>query len=58
MAAKDTNSRGGWQVKRVNSATGPFVGTAMTDAIEEDTSETDQTEVLWKGQASCIGSKC
>jgi len=59
MSARSTNSRGGWQVKRVNSATGPFVGTTMTDAIEEDTSVTDQTEMLWKGpESNCIGSKC
>ena len=59
MSARDTNSRGGWQVKRVNSATGPFVGTTMTDAIEEDTSVTDQTEIVWKGPESvCTGSQC
>ena len=59
MAARDTNSRGGWQVKRVNSATGPFAGTTMTDAIEEDSSVTDQTEMLWIGpESACLGSKC
>ena len=59
MSARDTNSRGGWQVKRVNSVTGPLVGTTMTDAIEEDTSVTDQTEIVWKGPESvCTESKC
>ena len=58
MAPRDTNNRGGWQVKRVNSATGPIVGTTMTDAIEEETSVTDQTEVLWKSDSLCLGSKC
>ena len=59
MSARSTNSKGGWQVKRVHSATGPFVGTTMTDAIEEDTSVTDQTEMLWKGpESDCVGSKC
>ena len=58
MAPRDTNNRGGWQVKRVNSATGPNVGTTMTDAIEEETSVTDQTEMLWKSDSFCLGSKC
>ena len=42
-------NRGGWQIKRVNSVTGPFVGTAMSDAIENRESVTGQTEVLWSG---------
>ena len=59
MAPRDTNDRGGWQVKRVNSATGPNVGTVMTDAIEEEKSVTDQTTLLWKGPENrCLGSKC
>ena len=59
MSARDTNDWGGWQVKRVNSATGPLVGTIMTDAIGEDTSVTDQTEMLWKGpESNCLGSRC
>ena len=58
MAPRDTNNRGGWQVKRVNSATGPEIGTTMTDAIEEETSVTDQTEMLWKSDSLCLGSKC
>ena len=58
MAPRDTNNRGGWQVKRVNSVTGPNDGTAMTDAIEEATDVTDQTEILWKSEDFCLGSKC
>ena len=58
MAPRDTNIRGGWQVKRINSATGPNVGTTMTDAIEEATNVTDQTEVLWKSDSFCAGTKC
>ena len=59
MAARSTNSRGGWQIKRVNSATGPLNSTDMTDAIEEETNVTNQTEMLWKGtQSSCVESKC
>ena len=51
MAPRDENTRGGWQVKRVNSVTGPTEGTTMTDAIEEATSVTDQTEMLWKSDS-------
>ena len=58
MTPKDTNSQGGWQIKRVNSATGPLDGSTMTDAIEEDTSVTDQTEMLWKSDSFCVGTKC
>ena len=59
MAPRDNNNRGGWQVKRVNSATGPDNGTTMTDAIEEATSVTDQTEMLWKGPNEiCLTSEC
>ena len=60
MAPQDLSGDvvGGWQVKRVNSATGPNIGTTMTDAIEEETSVTDQTEMLWKSDSFCLGSKC
>ena len=58
MSPRDTNNRGGWQVKRVNSVTGPTEGTNMTDAIEEATSVTDQTEMLWKSDSFCVGTKC
>ena len=58
MAPRDTNNRGGWQVKRVNSDTGPFVGTTMTDAIEEATNVTGQTEMLWESDSFCLGTKC
>ena len=66
MAARDTNSKGGWQLKRVNSITGPaigfpvsLIGTDMIDAIDQATSVTDQTEILWKGPESfCPQSKC
>ena len=48
-------SRGGWQIKRVKSSTGPFVGTLMNDAIENKDSVTGQTEVLWSGPTATQG---
>ena len=50
MAARAPNldpNRGGWQIKRVNSVTGPFQGTVMIDAIENRFGVDGQTEVLW-----------
>ena len=41
--------RGGWQIKRVNSVTGPSEGTVMTDAIENRFGVEGQTDVLWSG---------
>ena len=35
-----------WQLKRVNSVTGP-VGTFLSDAIRNPNSVSGQTEVLW-----------
>ena len=61
MAPQDLSGDvvGGWQVKRVNSVTGPSDGTVMTDAIEKEQSVTDQTTLLWKGPNNfCPGSNC
>ena len=58
MAAR-ANRRGGrdeggddlrdmpWQIKRVNSSTGP-VGTDLSEAIRDPDSIPGQTEMLWK----------
>ena len=60
MAARDTSNQGGWQVKRVNSVTGPLtVEPFMTDAIQEEKSVTDQTTLLWKGPNNfCPQTQC
>ena len=48
MSSKAGSYQGQWQLKRVNSSTGPNVGTYMSDAIREPHSITGQTEILWK----------
>ena len=47
MSAKRWTGQGPWQLKRVNSTTGPYVGTLMSDAIRSPYSVTGQTEMLW-----------
>ena len=63
MASKAGSGKGPWQIKRVNSATGP-VGSILSDAIRynssilgyyqrrlpsrQDVDVTGQTKVLWK----------
>ena len=42
----DHKKRNNWQLKRVNSETGP-VGTSLSDAIRNPNSVSGQTEVLW-----------
>ena len=39
-----------WQLKRVNSITGP-VNTTLSDAIRSEYSVTGQTEVLWSSSS-------
>ena len=59
MSSKAGSPQGGWQVKRVNSVTGPTgpdVGTAMTDAIEQwNTDVTGQVTMIWSGPDSQLG---
>lgn len=40
-----------WQLKRINSETGP-VGTTLSDAIRSQYSVPGQTEVLWTSDGS------
>ena len=57
MSARAGSPKGGWQVKRINSVTGPFDGTKMTDAIEKwNTNVTGQTTMLWSGPDSQDGT--
>ena len=57
MSSKAGGSQGGWQVKRVNSITGPFVGTDMSDAIDQwNTNVTGQTTMIWSGPDSQFGT--
>ena len=61
MSSKADGPQGGWQVKRVNSVTGPFDGTKMTDAIEKwNTDVTGQVTMIWTGPDSQDGtsSRC
>ena len=61
MSSKAGGSQGGWQVKRINSVTGPLNGTNMTEAIEKwNTNVTGQVTIIWHGNDSTGGlaSKC
>ena len=61
MSSMAGSPQGGWQVKRVNSVTGPFDETKMTDAIEQwNTDVTGQVTMIWSGPDSQLGrsSKC
>ena len=40
-----------WQLKRVNSETGPSVNTTLSDAIRSEYSVPGQTEVLWSSSS-------
>ena len=46
MSAKAKSQQGTWQIKRINSNTGP-VGTKLSDAIRRPFSVSGQTKVLW-----------
>ena len=57
MSSKAGGPQGGWQVKRVNSETGPFDETKMTDAIEQwNTDVTGQVKMIWSGPDSQLGT--
>ena len=47
MTSKAGSNNGPWQIKRVSSITG-LVESTLSDAIQQDTSVTGQTEILWK----------
>ena len=47
MSAKDKSKQGNWQMKRVNSKSGPLKGTILSDAIRSNKSVAGETEVLW-----------
>ena len=46
MSSKAESGQGPWQVKRVNSRTGP-VATTMSDALRKPKSIRGQTKLLW-----------
>ena len=61
MSSKEGSGQGPWQVKRLNSETGPCpsggndgsgcgkgCGTDLSDAMRKSFSVVNQTEVLWK----------
>ena len=61
MSSQAGSPKGGWQVKRVNSLTGPFNGTNMIKAIEQwNKTVTGQVTMIWSGDDSQFGtaSKC
>ena len=70
MSSKEGSGQGPWQVKRLNSETGPChsggndgsgcgVGceTNMSDAMQKDYSVVNQTEVLWRYSTTTRRSK-
>ena len=61
MSSKERSNQGPWQVKRLNSETGPCpsggndgsgcgagCGTDLSSAMQKDFSVVNQTEVLWR----------
>ena len=48
MSSKNNSRQGPWQLKRINSKTGPHVGTQLSSAIRSEQTTTNQTTVLWK----------
>ena len=47
MSSKKDSKQGNWQVKRINSKSGPLKGTILSDAIRSANSVPGETEVLW-----------
>ena len=47
--------QGNWQIKRVSSTTGPYLGTVLSDAIRKQHTVADETEVLWQADRQSAG---
>ena len=47
--------QGNWQIKRVGSTTGPYLGTILSDAIRKQYTVVDETEVLWQADKQAAG---
>jgi len=47
MGSKAGSGQGSWQIKRINSVTGPVL-TSISAAVQKDYSVSGQTTVLWK----------
>ena len=50
MSSQSGSGQGSWQLKRVNSITGP-TGTILSNALQLSTSVPGQTEVLYSSPA-------
>ena len=50
MSAKDKSNQGNWQIKRINSKSGPLHGTILSDAIRSVKFVPGETKVLWVAQ--------
>lgn len=44
--------KGPWQIKRVNSMTGPYKGSVLSDAIRSSSSVNEETTLLWSADNS------
>eukprot|EP00092_Neocalanus_flemingeri_P009610 GFUD01010342.1.p1 GENE.GFUD01010342.1~~GFUD01010342.1.p1 ORF type:complete len:223 (+),score=63.41 GFUD01010342.1:82-669(+) len=47
--------QGNWQIKRVNSETGPYLGTVLSDAIRKQYTVPGETTLLWEGDRQTAG---
>jgi len=54
-SCKGTCRQGNWQLKRVNSKTGPYAGLTLSDAIRKPYSVDGETELLWKADEYTAG---
>ena len=50
MSGKSNSKKGNWQIKRVNSKSGPLKGTMMSQAIRKPISVSGETKVLWSAR--------
>lgn len=47
--------QGNWQIKRVNSETGPYLGTVLSDAIRKQYTVPGETTLLWQADRQTAG---
>ena len=48
--------QGNWQIKRVNSETGPYLGTVLSDAIRKQYTVPGETTLLWQADRQTAGN--
>ena len=57
MSAKSNSKKGNWQIKRINSKSGPLNGTVMSEAIRKSESISGESKILWSAREG-QGNEC